>query len=111
MITSDITEEHIKNHFICNPVWEEIYKQRFPDAKTEEYTNNFYKLLSEKGYTYTERRMNDNPKSKFYTLKYLELFYGKEWLFEAGQYPESTIYAQVLIWCVCDHDIDINTLR
>ncbi len=63
---SRFTEEHIKNQFISNPYWKEVFISKFPNWTPSDWTENAWSIFEENGYTYKLERCSERPESKWY---------------------------------------------
>lgn len=105
-----ITKENIKNHFITNPAWEEIFLKHYPKWTPENYFKNALELFNKNGYTITETRNSNNKKSVFYKVVEAELQKDGEFMFSLTGHIDSTSN-DVILECICKYEIDFSTFK
>lgn len=107
---STLTKENISNHFIINPVWEELFLKHYPNWKPDSYLNDAVELFKKNGYTITNKRMSERKTSKFYHVVEAELQKDGEFIFSFQTHDDLAI-KQIIIDCVCNYEIDFSTFK
>lgn len=99
--------EYIKNHFISNQNWRNLFLSKFPNFNPEEYVKDAWSIFNENGYTYKidmYKTMN--------AVKYITLFDkdGND-IFQMRDLATSNALEQFLINIICDHIVDFNEFK
>lgn len=108
-IKTRLTEENIKNHFICNPDWRELF-QKYHPTNGKDWTKNYLEktkaILEKNGY----RIVESERLAKLKCVR-LALYKGDEWIFEKDWNNETYAMEQLLITAINDNDINFSTLE
>lgn len=108
--------KHIKNHFLTNPDWREVFMRFNPDWKSETYNPKNYivdaeKILNANGYSLKiEKRLSNNPKSSWYHAGEMALYHKDEFIFSIETHLDNA-KEQVLIEAITKYEIDFTTFK
>lgn len=114
MFTCRLTSDMIRQHFIVNQTWRDIFELHYPncsetDVDASEYVKRAWKIFESNGFTYTMTRYSDNPKSTVYTaVRSIELYKGEEEICNRANVPASTAVEQLLIEAITGYRIDCS---
>lgn len=124
-----LTQENIDNHFLANRVWKEIFLSKYPNYTPETYIQNAWELFQQNGYYIEFERLSKDPENKkgLYNVVRANLYnkalintnvdydeeeynldgfvVGTDWIQERDHIQ------QLVIWCICDFEIDVTTLK
>lgn len=105
----NLTTEQIKNHFITNPEWRNVFNKHYKDWTALNYMERAVEIFKKNGYTFiVEERLKSE---KFKHCVRPALMKGDEYIVGLDWKHEDNAFEQLLICAVCDYDVDISTFK
>lgn len=106
-----LEESHIKNQFIANPDWRQVFLKHYPNWTPETYIKDALELCAKNQCFFKiVKRGSKNPDSQFYCIVDVEVSLRGQWLYEL-QVHEKQYEQTVLVSAICDYDIDFSTFE
>lgn len=105
-----LTESQIKQQFIVNPDWREVFLKHYPNWTPETYITNALELCQKNEcFLKIVKRGSKNPESPFYRIVDVEVTLRGEW-YEL-QINDHDWERTTLVDAICNYQIDFETFK
>lgn len=106
-----LDKEHIKNQFITNPVWKELFLKHFPLSVPETYIEDAKSIFESNGYRFEMERMSNRLESVHYTSVRMDLYKGDEFIIGRDWTHQDNAIEQLITMIICDYEIYFTTFK